>query len=529
MRDPGPPLRPGRRSFLALTGVSTAAFVLGIEAPAFADITATVPADPFGLGVASGDPTPDGVVLWTRLAPDPLAPDGHGGMPRRPVPVHWQVATDERFRNVVRSGVAIASPELAHSVHPEVRGLEPGREYFYRFRAGSEISPVGRTRTAPAPHTMPSELRFAFASCQAWYHGYYTAYEHMVAEDPDLIFFLGDYIYEYAINSSNLWREGVTLPSEHDAMVETLEQFRLRYGLFKSDPLLQAAHATAPWIVTTDDHEVENNYAGDVSSVGIPPEHFLRRRAVGYRAFYEHMPLRSVHRPSGPDLPLYRRLHYGRLAQFDVLDTRQFRDPLPCGEVTGNCPEREDPKRTMLGYEQEAWLYDGLAASDAVWNVLAQSIVMARIDRDLGPGETFSNEQWDGYPAARDRLFAAFRRHQIHNPVVLTGDIHRSVAANLKEDWLDPDSRTVGVELVCTSIASNGDGADTDSYEPIWLGQPHVELYHARRGYVSCRMTPTELTADFRALPYIQRPGAPISTVARFVTEAGNPGLQREG
>ncbi|HEY6738102.1 MAG TPA: alkaline phosphatase D family protein, partial [Actinopolymorphaceae bacterium] len=320
----------------------------------------------------------------------------------------------------------------------------------------------------------------------------------------------------------------VTVPSEHDATVETLEQYRLRYALFKSDPLLQAIHAAAPWVVTTDDHEVENNYADDVSSTGVTPEHFLRRRAVAYRAFYENTPVRSTVSPSGPDLPLYRRLRYGHLAQFDVLDTRQFRDPFPCGEVIGNCPERLDPRRSILGATQEKWLYDGLRRSDAVWNILAQQVVMARIDRDLGPDELFSNEQWDGFPAARDRLFQAFARHGIQNPVVLTGDIHRSVAANLKADFLDPDSPNVGVELVCTSIASNGDGSDSDSLESIWLGQPHVELYNARRGYVSCRMTPTELTTDFKVLPYVERPGAPISTIARFVTEAGRPGLQPE-
>jgi alkaline phosphatase D len=520
---------PGRRSFLALTGVSAAAFALGVEAPAHAEGSdPPVPADPFGLGVASGEPSPDGVVLWTRLAPNPLSPDGHGGMPRQTFTVRWEVALDERFSRVVKRGQAIASPELAHAVHPEVRGLQPGREYFYRFRAGDQLSPTGRTKTAPAPHALAAELRFAFASCQAWYHGYFTAYEHMAAEDLDLVLFLGDYIYEYAINSSNLWREGVTVPSEHDATVETLEQYRLRYSLFKSDPQLQAIHARAPWVVTTDDHEVENNYADDVSSTGIAPADFLRRRAVAYRAFYENIPLRSVNRPSGPDLPLYRRLRYGRLAQFDVLDTRQYRDPFPCDAETGDCPERKDPARSILGEPQERWLYDGFGRSDAVWNVLANQIVMAQIDRDLGAGETYSTEQWDGFPANRDRLFDAFVRHRIANPVVLTGDIHRGVAAELKADFFNPDSRTVGVELVCTSIGSNGDGADSDSLEPIWLGQPHVKLYNARRGYVSCTMRPSELVSEFKVLPYVQRPGAPISTLARFVTEAGRPGLEPE-
>jgi alkaline phosphatase D len=221
-------------------------------------------------------------------------------------------------------------------------------------------------------------------------------------------------------------------------------------------------------------------------------------------------------------------LRYGRLAQFDVLDTRQFRDPFPCAAETGDCPERENPARSILGEGQERWLYDGFGRSEAVWNVLANQIVMAQIDRDLGAGETYSTEQWDGFPANRDRLFSAFARHGIANPVVLTGDIHRGVAAELKADFLNPDSKTVGVELVCTSIGSNGDGADSDSLEPIWLGQPHVKLYNARRGYVSCTMRPSELVSEFKVLPYVQRPGAPISTLARYVTEAGRPGLEPE-
>jgi alkaline phosphatase D len=524
----GPP-RIGRRSFLGLTGVSAAAVALGTGVPADAAPLGggRVPADPFRLGVASGDPEPHSVVLWTRLAPDPLAEDGHGGMPAAAVDVEYEVAEDERFSRVVRRGRAVATAELAHSVHPEVQGLRPGREYFYRFRAGNHISPTGRTRTAPAREERTPSLSFALASCQAWYHGHFTAYRHMAAEDLDLVFFLGDYIYEYGINSGNLWRAGVQVGPEHDADVRTLEQYRLRYALFKTDPHLQAVHARAPWVVTWDDHEVQNNYADVHSQYGVSPADFERRRAVAYRAYYENMPLRMSSLPQGPDMRLYRRMKWGRLAEFNVLDTRQYRDNLPSDSSAGG--EHTDPSRSILGTAQERWLIDGLRRSDATWNVLAQQVVMAQIDRDTGPGKTFSMDQWDGFSASRDRVLAAVRRYDVDNLVVLTGDIHRHVAAELKADFNDPASATVGTELVVTSIGSDGDGSPTDNYTALWMGNPHVKFYDGRRGYVHCTMTPDRLTSDFKIVDYIRRDdAAPLATVARFVTEAGRPGLLRE-
>ncbi|PRX50440.1 alkaline phosphatase D [Prauserella shujinwangii] len=519
---------PNRRDFLALAGLSATAVALGSGAPAGATPGGDrVPADPFRLGVASGDPEPTSVVLWTRLAPDPLAEDGHGGMPAHPVDVHYEVAEDERFARVVRRGRAVASPELAHSVHPEVEGLRPGREYFYRFRAGGEISPVGRTRTAPAPGSGVGRLSFAMASCQAWYHGHFTAYRHLAEEDVDLVFFLGDYVYEYAINSGNLWRQGVSVGPAHDATVRTLEQYRLRYALFKTDPHLQRVHARVPWVGTWDDHEVQNNYADAHSQYGISIEDFERQRAVAYRAYYENMPLRRSSLPDGPDMRLYRRLSWGSLADVHVLDTRQYRDDFPTDSTAGG--EHTDPGRSILGERQERWLDQGLRHSRATWNVLAQQVVLAQIDRDTGPGRTFSMDQWDGFTANRDRLFAAVRRYGIGNLVALTGDIHRHVAAELKADFDDPDSATIGTELVTTSVGSDGDGAPTDRYTELWLANPHVKFYDGRRGYVLGTMTPERLTSEFKIVDYVQRDdAAPVSTVARFVTEAGRPGLKRE-
>ncbi|MEC1262836.1 alkaline phosphatase D family protein [Bacillus swezeyi] len=487
---------------------------LAAEAPRFTD-------NPFKLGVASGEPHPDGFVLWTRLAPDPLAEDGLGGMPKRHVPVQWEVAEDEHFRKIVKRGTAAALPELAHSVHVEVHGLKPGRYYWYRFKAGREISRTGRTKTAPSPFADLSGMSFALASCQAWYHGYFTAYRHMAEDHPDVVFFLGDYIYEYPINSKNLYRN-VKLSSAHNAKTVTLSQYRLRYSLFKTDPDLQSIHALAPWVVTMDDHEVENNYAGAHSQYKTSPDDFLRQRAAAYQAFYENIPIRSASIPNGPDMLMYRRFRYGKLAEFNVLDTRQYRNDYPSNEA-----ERLDPSRSILGSAQERWLFHHLSKSDAIWNMLVQQVVLAQIDRDTGPGVEYSTDQWDGFPACRDRLFSAYKAYGIKNPVVLTGDIHRHAAADLKTDFNDIQSETIGTELITTSISSDADGSETDSLAPIWLGNPHVKLYNAQRGYVRCKMIPKHIQADFQVLPYITRPGAPVSTYASFVIEAGRPGLQR--
>ncbi|MFC7326667.1 alkaline phosphatase D family protein [Marinactinospora rubrisoli] len=517
-----------RRTFLNLTGVSATAFLLGLgTSPTPVHAAESLPADPFTLGVASGDPSPDGVVLWTRLAMRPLAPDGRGGMPKKDIKVRYEVAEDERFTRIVRRGSAVATPELGHSVHPEISGLQPWRDYYYRFRVGGFTSPVGRTRTAPAHDSGVGRLRFATASCQAWYHGYYTAYRHMAADDLDVLFFLGDYIYEYGIIAGDNLERQADLGDEHSVKVTTLEQFRLRYSLTKTDPDLQAAHAAAPWVVTWDDHEVENNYANAESQYGVPKREFLARRAAAYQVFYENLPLRSVQTPSGPSVRMYRTLRYGRLADVHVLDTRQYRDGYPAGRVIDDAPERRDPARSILGRGQERWLTGALRGSRARWNLLANQVVMAQIDRDLGSGRLYSNDQWDGFPACRDRVLSAVRQAKIRNFVVLTGDIHRSVAAEIKADFDDPDSRTVGVELVGSSISSDRDGSASDDLAPIWLQNPHVRLYNARRGYLRCEATRESLTADFRILPYVTRPGAGVETLARYTIPAGEMALPR--
>ena len=515
-----------RRAFLGLTGISMAAFTLGIAAPADAAAATTgpVPADPFQLGVASGDPEPTSVVLWTRLAPRPLAEDGHGGMPRRSVDVHYEVAEDERFTRVVRRGRAVATPELAHAVHPEVRGLRPGREYFYRFRAGNELSPAGRTRTAPGRHDRTDRLTFGMASCQAWYHGHFTAYRHLAAEDLDLVLFLGDYVYEYAINANNLWREGVQVGKVHDAETQTLEQYRLRYALFKTDPHLMAAHAAAPWVVTWDDHEVQNNYAG--AAPGAPAE-LRARRAAAYQAYYEHMPVR-MDQPDPSDggrVTLYRDLAWGTLARFYVLDGRQYRSDQACdaaGDLGSACPAVEDDGRTMLGAEQERWLGEALDASDTRWNVLAQQVIVSKIAIPVGSSEVLNLDQWDGYGAARRRL--AGQLAGVSNPLIITGDIHASGVGVVTRDPDDGASDALAAELVGTSISSDFPAGYVDIVEHAGEVAPAIRYVNARRrGYVVCEVTEDEVRADFRYVSTVTEASADIETGATWIVRDGDP------
>ncbi|WP_432506585.1 alkaline phosphatase D family protein [Kineococcus arenarius] len=487
-------------------------------------------ADPFTLGVASGEPAPDGFVLWTRLAPDPYAEDGRGGMPDRDVPVRWEVAHDEGFRRIVRRGTEVAPAHLGHSVHVELDGLHPGHQYWYRFRVeGREthISPAGTTRTAPDPRTWGTPLTMAFASCAQYEHGWFTAYRRMAEEQPDVVLFLGDYIYEY---EKNQYVVGDGNVRDHAGPeTTTLAGYRQRHAQYKADPDLQAAHAVAPWVVTWDDHEVENNYADLVAEEQEPyptQEEFAARRAAAYQAYYENMPLRRSSMPQGPDMRLFRRLDWGRLASFHVLDTRQYRSDQPGGDqfpTTG--PERDDPNRTILGTEQRDWLLDGLGSSQATWDVIAQQVMVHEHDYVPGVDRGFNPDSWDGYTADRQRLLDGFAERGVENPVVLTGDVHKHYAADLTRNPSDANADPIGVELVCTSITSGGDG--TDGYGADQLADnPDLKLADDRRGYGIARLERDHLRADFRVLDHVSQPGAAVRTRASFVVEAGNPGLQ---
>jgi alkaline phosphatase D len=524
-----------RRRFLTVTSAAAAIAFAAVPETAQAQArAAAVPAldpaalqaDPFTLGVASGDPLPDSVALWTRLAPEPFQPDG--GMPAEPVDVAWEIARDARFRRVVGEGTVRATPAFNHAVHVEAGGLRARTTYYYRFRVGDWTSPAGRTRTAPAPDASPESLRFAVVACQRYDQGYYTAYRHLAEEaEIDAVLHTGDYLYEYAVNAAaGARRYTDPLPDHFNRETVTLEDYRMRYALYRSDPDLQAAHAAHPFIVTWDDHEVDNNYAGAVSQDGIPEEEFLVRRAAAYRAYYENMPLRRPQLPDGPDLRLYRRLQYGRLAQLDILDTRQYRDDQALGDGW-QVPDETvtDPARTLLGATQERWLADGWRRSRAVWNLLPQQIVVARRANPL-VGEAVSMDAWDGYPAARQRLLGAAEEAGVANLVVLTGDVHVHYALDVKADFDDPGSRTVGVELVTTSISSGGDGAERPAnWEALTGANPHLHYYDGRRGYLLVTLDEQQVRADYRVVPAVTTQGAPVSTAASFVSRAGDPGL----
>lgn len=484
-------------------------------------------ANPFSLGVASGDPAPDGFVIWTKIAPEPLAPNA--GMPMRAVEVEWEVASDEAMRQVVQKGKAIARPEMNHAVHVELSGLEPNREYFYRFRIGAERSMIGRSKTFPALGAPIERLRFGVAGCQRYEDGWFTAFRHLAAERFDFVYHYGDYIYEYRTLRAGERPYPIVrdMPGDPDE-IYALNDYRHRYALYKLDPDLQAAHASAPFLMSFDDHEVDNNWADMVSEqAGIPAEIFALRRIAGFQAWYENMPLRAAQRPNGPHINAFRRLQFGNLAQIDVLDTRQYRTSQPCGDGWKICADAKDSKRTMLGERQEAWLYDGFRKNTARWNILAQQVPMMRLDRIPGPEKTETHmDKWDGAEAARDRLFKAMDEAKIANAVVLTGDVHHNRASDLKMDFDNPDSKTVGVEFVATSVSSNGDGRDKPTtYDRYMQANPHFKFFNDQRGYVAHDVSASRWQADYRVVQKVTEKNAPVSTRASMVVEAGKPGL----
>lgn len=518
-----------RRRFLR----SIAAMPLvGLGAPLFAQQTPKKIAfgtHPFTLGVASGDPAPDGFVIWTRLATTPLQADG--GLPRRTIQVDWSVAADERMQQVVRTGSAIAYPEAGHSVHVEVPGLDPGREYFYRFVAGGEASTVGRAKTLPAMGSAIAQIRFAAAGCQQYEDGYYTAWRHIANERLDFVYHYGDYIYEY--NSTQINRKLPVVRTVPGVTGESysLDEYRLRYAAYKLDPDLQAAHASAPFVMSFDDHEVDNNWAGDLSSQDTPVELFLLRRASAFQAWYEHMPLRRAQLPRGPDILAYRRLLIGNLVAVNVLDTRQYRSNQPCGDgARVDCAEARDPARTMLGAAQEKWLYEGFRRGDtARWTLLAQQVPLIQRDTNRDPAVyAMHMDKWDGATAARDRLLNAAAAAKVRNLVVVTGDVHHNCAAELKRDFSDPNSPTVGAEFIGTSITSNGDGSDTTPrFEDLLRQDPHIKFYNNQRGYVHHVVSPKRWQADYRVLDKVSVREGTMSTRASFVLEDARPGINR--
>ena len=515
-----------RRRFLAAV-----AGVAGLAAAAQVPVGRAVAAPrleggryPFTLGVASGDPTPDGVVLWTRLAPRPLVPGG--AMPNIRVPVRWELAADEGFTQVLRSGAVWALPELGHSVHVDLEGLAPDREWFYRFWYRNDVSRVGRTRTAPALGAAVPRLDFAFASCQDWASGYYPSYAHMADEDLDLVFHLGDYVYEGGIPGDGGYRD-VRVPGTMRKAPRKLERWRMQYGLFKSDPQLQLAHARFPWVVTWDDHEVQNDYANDQSQY---EGDISALRAAAYQAWYEHQPVRMPAKPDADGPRIFRRLHWGTLAQFDVVDGRQYRDIPPCGwGEAPACDAAYARDISMLGRRQERWLYDGHRDSTAQWNVMASNVMMGRLEHEAEDGARLWHDAWDGFPAARNRIMASWQRNALRNPVVTTGDWHSTFVNDIHRNFDREDSPVIGTEFVGTSISSNGDGAVYGPYYgPMIKFNPHIKFFDGdRRGYVRCRLDTEQMRTDLRMVRTVSTPDAAQYTYASFVVEDGQPGAQQ--
>jgi len=476
--------------------------------------------NPFALGVASGEPTDSGVVLWTRLAPRPLEADG--GMPAEKLKLTWEVADDEGMKKIVQTGDITVGPDSAHAGHVEVNGLKPDRWYWYRFRSGDADSPIGRTRTMPPRESLPEKLRFAFASCQHFEHGLFTSYEHMAKEDLDLVVHLGDYIYEGA-GKDKLVRKHL------GRKITSLDDYRVRHAQYRSDPLLSGMHARCPWVVTWDDHEFENNYAAGVPQYKeTDPAAFLEQRAHAYQAYFEMMPLRKESVPQGPNMKLYRTVPFGRLAEFQVLDTRQYRTDQPNGDKAADLnADAMNPNNTLLGGEQRRWLEKALTASAGTWNILAQQVMMGMVDRAAGPERRYSMDQWPGAAAERIKLVQFMADRKIANPVVLTGDIHSNWVNDLRVDDRKLNTRIVATEFVGTSISSGGNGADKAKTQDDMLKEnPFIRFHNRNRGYVSCTVTPKQWKSDYIVIDDVLKPGGKSSVRASFVVEAGKPGAK---
>lgn len=493
---------------------------------------ASLGANPFTLGVAAGDPWPDGFVIWTRLAPRPL--DEHGGMPAAHVPVQWEVAEDEGFSRVVRKGEALARPELAHSVHVEVAGLEPQRPYWYRFfLARTDVSPVGMARTAPARDALPQRLRIGVAGCQHYETGYFDAWRHLANEpDLDLIFHYGDYIYEGGPGQLGLRPNGGTGVRQHvGGEIHSIDDYRRRYAQYKSDPYLQAAHAGCAFASSFDDHEIDNNWASEFDQDGTYPEIFALRRFAALQAWYEHMPVRKAQFPAHGGLLAHRRLDYGRLMRIHVLDTRSYRADQPCGDNFRKnfCPTEAHVASTVLGDAQEKWLDEGLGGSAATWNLLAQQIIVMPVDfREEGAKEAqFATDLWDGYRPARRRLIESIRRHDLSNVIIAAGDHHRHLVGSVPENDDEPDGRKVAVEFQAASISSDGNGKGEAGLAHMMKNNPHFDLYSDRRGYQLFDVAPDRWKTDVKIMDQVEAPGGKVSTMASFLVTPDTPRLHR--
>lgn len=480
--------------------------------------------NPFILGVASGDPGTTSVVLWTRLITDATGD----------LEVAVDVAVDAEFEELTYSRVLPVLADEGHSVHAIPEVLAPDSWYFYRFRIGGHISTVGRARTTPDGGSNP--VRFGFSSCQNWQQGTYAAHRHASMEDLDFFVWLGDYIYE-----SGAFDLGVVTaagPRVHDGgEVTTLNEYRARYALYKSDPWLQASHAARPWIVTWDDHEVDNDYAGSSSEDGQDPAAFDQRRRMAYQAWWEHQPVRLPRPSPDPDEPfiIYRTQRWGDLLDLHMLDGRQFRDPQPNDapvDIAGatNLPIQElgptslDPSQSMLGLVQRQWLIDEVTTSTATWSTLANQVYMHGLSALPGEVPTINPDSWDGYAGAR-RVLLETLGDQANNLVVLTGDFHAATVADLRADPFDMSLPIVGTEFMAPATSSQFP-QQLLGLAPIVLAlNTQIQHFEARNGFMTCSVNETtwETTLHTVVDPTDEMSDAQIT--GQFRLRSGNPGL----
>lgn len=515
-----------RRQLVASLGLAAAA-------PVWAQAVRTpprLPAYPFTMGVAAGDPDASGFVIWTRLAPIPGLP--LAGLEPLAYPVRWEVADNEGFARTLLSGEALARPELGHSVHVTLAGLAPGRPYHYRFRIGDAVSAVGRARTLPGAGADVRQVRLAVAGCQDYQSGLYTAYADIAKADVDALFHYGDYMYEGgAVASRSNWNSGELEATVrlHDApMTFSLDDYRRRYSLIRRDPDLQAAHASTAFLCSFDDHETVNNWVGDLAG-DVPPEVFRLRRAAAMQAWYEFMPVRAdalpVNGVSGP----WRQYRYGRLLDARMLNTRNWRTDQPCGDKFGSfCPEVNRADAEVIGRAQEDWLVKGLSGQPARWNALLQQIMVMDLDRARADTKTINPDSWGGYAVPRDRLLN--RLKGVPNLVVLTGDEHQHYAGEVRTTGAAPEAPARAVEFVTTSISSGSDGpGERKEHAEILRRNPGLKYVRDERGWTLMTVSPEGWQADMRVVDTIRRSGGKVSTVASWRVPAGQVRLERAG
>ena len=478
--------------------------------------------NPFALGVASGRPRADSVVLWTRL----IFSEEDRATGTEALRVQVEVFADAALKRRVHKTEVVTHEARGHSVHVHLQQLQPSTDYWYRFIQGDATSSVGHTRTAPALGADVQKLRFALTSCQHYEQGQYIAHAEIARQQLDFVLFMGDYIYE----SSN---PQYAIRKHNGEEPKTLAQYRERYEQYKRDPHLQAAHAAHPWVLMWDDHEVVNDYANDIDRNYTDPQQFLLRRAAAYQAYFEHQPLLlgpDVNNPA--NMHLYDQLSWGKLADVWTLDCRQYRSAQACrdpvrggGRMVMQCDELNDPARTMLGATQERWLAEGLSQSKRQWKLVAQATQISPTNVPAPVGRSYWNEAWDGYPEARKRLLQTVVDAKLNNVVTLGGDVHCNVAANLRLEPNNPQSPIVASEFVTTSITSRGLGDKPAAL----IRDSNADLLHYRsdeRGYSLITVTPKDVRCDFRTTKFPAGTEAGLKTQASYVVKNGRAGPQ---